>query len=53
MALDFCGTLAELLANHEALISLLWHNNYFEDSEFRDWQGVVKKLLEILTPVNL
>ena len=53
MALDFCGTLAELLANHGALISLLWHNNYFEDSEFRDWQVLYKKLLEFLTLVNL
>jgi hypothetical protein len=30
------------------LISLLWHNNYFNEPEYADWQMVYEKLLERL-----
>ena len=47
-ALEFCEQLVERLVEHGALVSLLWHNNYFEDPEFGEWQMVYEKLLELL-----
>ncbi len=34
------------------LVSLLWHNNYFNEPEYRDWQMVYEKLLEKLALRN-
>jgi len=34
------------------LVSLLWHNNYFNEPEYWDWQWVYEKLLERLSALN-
>lgn len=47
-ALDFAWQLVARLANHGALVSLLWHNNFFNEPEYWDWQMVYEKLLERL-----
>ena len=35
------------------LVSLLWHHNYFNASEYWDWQMVYEELLRRLAPLNL
>jgi len=44
-ALDYCERLAGRLAGCGALVSLLWHNDYFADPEFADRQRVYEELL--------
>ncbi len=34
------------------LVSLLWHNNYFNEPEYADWQWVYEQLLERLAEQN-
>ena len=34
------------------LVSLLWHNNYFNEPEYADWQTVYEQLLARLAPLN-
>ena len=34
------------------LVSLLWHNNYFNEPEYRDWQWVYEQLLDRLAALN-
>lgn len=34
------------------LVSLLWHNNYFNEPEYRDWQWTYERLLERLAALN-
>jgi peptidoglycan/xylan/chitin deacetylase (PgdA/CDA1 family) len=34
------------------LVSLLWHNNYFNDPEYRDWQWVYEQLLQRLAALK-
>ena len=34
------------------LVSLLWHNNYFNEREYRDWQMVYEELLNRLAPLK-
>ncbi|MBT7701384.1 MAG: hypothetical protein HN700_13905 [Verrucomicrobia bacterium] len=34
------------------LVSLLWHNNYFNEPEYADWQWVYEQLLERLAEKN-
>ena len=34
------------------LVSLLWHNNYFNEPEYWDWQMVYEELLARLAALN-
>jgi peptidoglycan/xylan/chitin deacetylase (PgdA/CDA1 family) len=34
------------------LVTLLWHNNYFNEPEYRDWQWTYEQLLERLAALN-
>lgn len=34
------------------LVSLLWHNNYFDEPEYRDWQWVYEQLLARLAALR-
>lgn len=34
------------------LVSLLWHNNYFNEPEYHDWQWVYEQLLDRLAALN-
>jgi hypothetical protein len=45
-ALQFCWRLVERLVRHGALVSLFWHNNFFNEPEYWDWQMVHEKLRE-------
>jgi len=45
-ALEFTWQMLDRLANRGALVSLLWHNNFFNEPEYWDWQMVYERLLE-------
>ncbi|MBE7503828.1 MAG: hypothetical protein HS113_26790 [Verrucomicrobiales bacterium] len=51
-ALEFCARLTERLAGHGALITLLWHNNFFNEPEYWDWHMVYERLLERLAALK-
>lgn len=51
-SLEFTWRLVERLAGHGALVTLLWHNNFFNEPEYWDWQMVYEKLLQRLAPLK-
>ncbi|MHC1765388.1 MAG: polysaccharide deacetylase family protein [Verrucomicrobiia bacterium] len=51
-AFEFTWKLVERLARHGALITLLWHNNFFNEPEYWDWQMVYQRLLERLAALK-
>jgi hypothetical protein len=51
-ALEFTAKIAARLAKEGALVSLLWHNNFFNEPEYWDWQMVYERLLEHLAGLN-
>lgn len=51
-ALEFAWNLIERMARQGALVSLLWHNNFFNEPEYWDWQMVYEKLLERLAALR-
>lgn len=42
----------EPVAQAGGLVTLLWHNNYFNEPEYRDWQWVYEQLLERLAALK-
>lgn len=51
-ALEFAWRLIERLAGHGALVTLLWHNNFFNEPEYWDWHMVYERLLERLAALK-
>lgn len=51
-AVDAAWAAIEPVAAAGGLVTLLWHNNYFNDLEYRDWQMVYERLLERLAERN-
>ena len=51
-ALDAAWQAIEPLAQAGGLVSLLWHNNYFNEPEYRDWQWTYEQLLERLAALK-
>lgn len=47
-ALDAAWQAIEPVAQAGGLVTLLWHNNYFTEPEYRDWQWTYEQLLERL-----
>lgn len=47
-ALEAAWRAIEPVARAGGLVSLLWHNNYFNEPEYRDWQWTYERLLERL-----
>jgi hypothetical protein len=40
------------IADTGGLVTLLWHNNYFNEPEYWDWQMVYERLLAMLAPLK-
>ena len=51
-ALDAAWRAIEPVAQAGGLVSLLWHNNYFNEPEYRDWQWTYEQLLERLAALK-
>ncbi|MGD9780915.1 MAG: polysaccharide deacetylase family protein [Kiritimatiellia bacterium] len=51
-ALETAWQAIEPIVQAGGLVSLLWHNNYFNDWEYRDWQRTYERLLERLAARN-
>ncbi len=51
-ALDAAWQAIEPVAQAGGLVSLLWHNNYFNEPEYRDWQWTYEQLLERLASLK-
>jgi len=34
--------------DHEGLVTLLWHNNFFAEPEYSDWEEVYERLLDLV-----
>ncbi|MGD9613318.1 MAG: polysaccharide deacetylase family protein [Kiritimatiellia bacterium] len=51
-ALDAAWQALEPVAQAGGLVTLLWHNNYFNEPEYRDWQWTYEQLLERLAALN-
>ena len=51
-ALDAAWKAVEPIAQAGGLVSLLWHNNYFNDPEYADWQWTYEQLLARLAARN-
>ena len=47
-ALDAAWAAIEPVIEDGGLVTLLWHNNYFNEPEYADWQWVYESLLERL-----
>jgi peptidoglycan/xylan/chitin deacetylase (PgdA/CDA1 family) len=51
-ALEAAWRAIEPVAQAGGLVTLLWHNNYFNEPEYRDWQWTYEQLLERLAALN-
>ena len=51
-ALEYCWQMVERLAGYGALVTLLWHNNFFNEPEYWDWHMVYERLLERLASLK-
>lgn len=51
-ALDAAWQAIEPVAQAGGLVSLLWHNNYFCEPEYRDWQWTYEQLLDRLAALD-
>ncbi len=51
-ALEAAWSAIEPVIEAKGLVSLLWHNNYFDEPEYRDWQWVYEQLLERLAALG-
>lgn len=51
-ALDAAWCAIEPVIANRGLVTLLWHNNYFNEPEYRDWQWVYEQLLEQIARLN-
>ena len=51
-ALDAAWRAIEPVAQAGGLVTLLWHNNYFNEPEYRDWQWTYEQLLERLAALK-
>lgn len=51
-ALEAAWQAIEPVAQAGGLVSLLWHNNYFNEPEYRDWQWTYERLMERLAALN-
>jgi len=51
-ALDAAWQAIAPIIEQGGLVSLLWHNNYFDEPEYRDWQWVYEQLLERLAALG-
>lgn len=51
-ALEAAWAAIEPVAADGGLVTLLWHNNYFNEPEYWDWQWTYEKLLERLAALN-
>lgn len=45
-ALECAWTCVKEIIDRGGLVSLLWHNNFFNDKEYHDWQWVYERLLD-------
>ena len=44
-ALEAAWAAIEPVVEQGGLVTILWHNNYFNDPEYRDWQWTYEQLL--------
>jgi len=51
-ALEAAWKAIEPVVEAGGLVSLLWHNNYFNEPEYREWQWVYEQLLERLAALH-
>ncbi len=51
-ALDAAWRAIEPVVQAGGLVTLLWHNNYFNEPEYRDWQWTYERLLERLAALK-
>ena len=51
-ALEAAWRAIEPVAQAGGLVTLLWHNNYFNEPEYRDWQWTYEQLLERLAALK-
>jgi hypothetical protein len=51
-ALEQAWQVIESVVQAGGLVSLLWHNNYFNEPEYADWQWVYERLLEKLARLH-
>ncbi|MDS4068149.1 MAG: polysaccharide deacetylase family protein [Candidatus Competibacter sp.] len=51
-ALDTAWNAIAPIIAQGGLVSLLWHNNYFDEPEYQDWQWVYEALLERLAALG-
>jgi len=51
-ALEAAWAAIEPVIDAGGLVSLLWHNNYFNEPEYADWQWTYERLLERLAAQN-
>ena len=51
-AVDAAWRAIEPVAQAGGLVTLLWHNNYFNEPEYRDWQWTYEQLLERLAALK-
>ena len=47
-ALNKCKELVTEIERDGGVLSLLWHNNYFDEPEFADWERVYEEILAFL-----
>lgn len=51
-ALEAAWATVESVVKIGGLVTLLWHNNYFNEPEYWDWQMVYEELLKRLAPLR-
>lgn len=51
-ALEAAWAVVKRLADRGALVTLLWHGNFFNEPEYWDWQYVYERLLERLEQMH-
>lgn len=51
-ALDMCKMLTDQIVARGGCLALLWHNNYFHEPEFADWEMAYIELLDWLVAKN-
>lgn len=51
-ALEAAWKAIEPIIEQGGLVTLLWHNNYFNEPEYAEWQWVYERLLERLAALN-
>ena len=52
LALEAAWEAAKLVARAGGLVTLLWHNNFFNEPEYWDWQMVYERLLDRLADLK-